>query len=86
MRAGKLAAALSAMLRPGVLLRQLAIVAAAEALDGNPSAAQQPRPAPQPQPTKRTLRRAASTLRPPGVAMRARKPLTRARFLQADRE
>lgn len=29
------------------------------------------------------LRRAASTLRPPGVAMRARKPLTRARFLQA---
>lgn len=29
------------------------------------------------------LRRAASTLRPPGVAMRARKPLTRARFLQS---
>jgi hypothetical protein len=28
------------------------------------------------------FRRAASTLRPPGVAMRARKPLTRARFLQ----
>ena len=41
-----------------------------------------PRPRPSP---ARTLRRAASTLRPPGVAMRARKPLTRARLLQDGR-